>query len=157
MRKETNRIAYCLYIGLFAGLIWGLVRWLAVAMNLTEVQPAFLADPWVKRTALAHAGWQAAGLFLFVLMSVVAAFVYYVLFRLFWGPVPGLVFGVGWWAVFYLGLGPIIGAVPPLRQLGWNSIVTDLCLFTMWGLFIGYSMAYEFHDEWSREPEPAAT
>jgi uncharacterized membrane protein YagU involved in acid resistance len=152
---RTPPVEYCLKIGFFAGLIWGGIRWLAVAMNLTRVPAAFLADPWVRRNALASAHWQWTGLALFVLMSVAAALVYYLLFRPYRGPVPGLLFGAVWWAVVYLWVGPMIGAVPPLKKIGWNSLLTDASLFVIWGLFIGYSIAFEFHDEAGREPKPA--
>jgi len=66
-----------------------------------------------------------------------------------------LVFGAAWWAAFYAAAGPMIGAVPPLRTIGWNSLLADLSLFVIWGLFIGYSIAFEFHQEARREPEPS--
>jgi len=146
---------FCLYIGFFAGLIWGLIRWLAVSLNFTKVPAAFLADPWVRRSELAHISWQFVGLLLFVVMSMAAALVYYGLMRRFRGPVPGLVFGALWWAVLYAGAGPLIGLVPPLKRIGWDSLFTDFCLFVCWGLFIGYSIAYEYHNEMEREPAGA--
>ncbi len=154
-REGTDRtapVAFCLKIGFFAGVIWGVVRWLAVAMNFTKVPVAFLVDPWVKRSALAHISWQFVGLSFFILMSMAAALVYYLLLKRFRGPLPGLIFGFVWWAVLYAGAGPFVGNVPPLHRIGWNSLLTDLCLFLVWGVFIGYSIAYEFHDESEREP-----
>jgi uncharacterized membrane protein YagU involved in acid resistance len=151
----THPLMYSVKTGFFAGLIWGLIRWLAAAMNFTKVPAAFLADPFIRRSHLASAYWQIAGLVLFILMSVAAAVIYHVLLRRFRGPAAGIVFGFAWWAVFYLLVGPLIGAVPSLNKIGWNSIITDLCLFLCWGLFIGFSIAFEFHDEALREPEPA--
>ncbi len=151
--ENTNPAVYCLKIGSAAGVIWGLIRWLAVAMNLTKVPQAFLIDPWVKRSALTYGYWQIAGFTAFILMSIAAAYVYYGMLRAFRGPVPGLIFGVAWWAAFYAAAGPLVGAIPPLGTIGWNSLLTDLCLFVIWGLFIGYSIAFEFHQEAKREPE----
>jgi len=85
-------------------------------------------------------------------MSIAAAYLYYGLVRPFRGPLPGLLFGLGWGAAFYAALGPLVGAVPPLGGIGWNSLLTDLCVFSVWGLFIGYSIAFEFHQEAGREP-----
>jgi len=148
----TEPFAFCLYIGFFAGLIWGLIRWLAVALHFTKVPAAFLADPWVRRSELAHVSWQFVGFLLFVVMSMLAALIYYGLLRRYRGPVPGLVFGALWWAVLYAGIGPVIGLVPPLQRIGWDSLITDFCLFVCWGLFIGYSIAFEYHNEMEREP-----
>jgi len=156
--SSANRpLVFCLQIGLAGGVIWGLVRWLAVAMNLTNVPQAFLIDPWVKRSALTHAVWQLSGFAAFILMSIVAAIVYYVICRSFRGPLPGLLFGIGWWTVVYALAGPVVGAMPPLRQIGLTSLITDFCLFAVWGLFIGYSIAFEYHDETGHEPKPAPT
>jgi uncharacterized membrane protein YagU involved in acid resistance len=153
--RHTEPVAFCLYIGFFAGLIWGLIRWLAVAMNFTKVPAAFLADPWVKRSELSHISWQFAGLGLFILMSMAAALIYYALLKRYRGPYPGLIFGALWWAVFYAGFGPVVGAVPPMNRIGWDSLITDFCLFVTWGLFIGFSIAYEYHNEFEREPARA--
>ncbi|WP_164472713.1 YqhR family membrane protein [Cohnella candidum] len=150
-RNVTEPVVYCLKIGFFAGVIWGAVRWLAVAMNFTRVPQAFLVDPWVRRSALYHVTWQLVGYALFIGMSIVAAFAYYLVFRRFRGPAAGIAFGLGWWALLYLSIGPMMKAVPPLGKIGWNSLITDMCLFTVWGLFIGYSIAYEFNDDSRRE------
>lgn len=143
-------------VGLFAGIIWGGIRWLAVAMNFTKVPQAFLLDPFLKR-ALLYNGWlQLAGWLLFITLSVIAGAIYWLLLRKLDGPWPGLLYGIVWWLLGYALAGPFIGAIPPLREVGWNSLTTDLCLFTLWGLFIGYSIAFEVHDEANREPKADA-
>jgi hypothetical protein len=148
----TRPIPYSAKIGFFAGVIFGLVRWLATGLNFTEVTQAFLADPFVPRQWLSGFYWQLTGWVLFILMSVLAGVLYYVVLGRFKGPWPGLWMGVVWWGVFYAWLGPIVGAVPLLKEIGWSSLVTDFCLFIVWGLFIGYSIAFEMHDEVGREP-----
>ncbi|WP_373230502.1 YqhR family membrane protein [Cohnella sp.] len=150
---DMQPIVYSLKIGFFAGIIWGLVRWLSTGLNFTKVNQAFLLDPFVKREVLGGILWQAAGLAAFIVMSIVAALIYFLVLGRFKGPWPGLLMGIAWWGLVYAFAGPIIGAVPPLQQIGWNSIVTDFCLFMMWGLFIGYSIAFEFHNESDREPQ----
>lgn len=143
---------HSLKIGLFAGVIWGLVRWLATGLNFTRVTQAYLLDPFVERKLLGSFWWQFAGWLAFIAMSVVAALVYWLLLGRLKGPWPGLLFGAGWWGIFYALAGPLIGAVPSLRTIGWDSMTTDFCLYAVWGLFIGYSIAFELHDEFEREP-----
>ncbi|MCC3373374.1 YqhR family membrane protein [Cohnella sp. REN36] len=145
---------FVLILGVCGGVIWGLARWLAVALSFTKVPQAFLADPWIKRASLNTFGWHLAGLGMFVLMTIVAAFVYWLLLGKLAGPWPGFWFGLAWWALLF-GIGPATGAIPPLRTIGWNSIFSELCLYVVWGLFIGYSYAFEFHDESAREPAKA--
>ncbi len=150
--KPTHPILFSMKIGFFAGLIWGLVRWLATGLNFTSVIHAFLLDPFFPRKWLAGFYWQAAGLASFIVMSVVAALLYVIILGGLRGPWPGIFFGAAWWGLVYAWAGPAIGAVPPLAEIGWNSIVTDFCLFVIWGLFIGFSIAFELHNEAEREP-----
>jgi hypothetical protein len=155
--KPTQPFLYSLKIGFFAGVIWGLVRWLATGLNFTEVTQAFLLDPFVPRKVLGGFYWQASGWFMFIVMSVLAAWLYLLLLGRLQGPWPGLLFGAAWWGIFYALAGPAIGAVPPLKTIGWNSMATDFCLFLVWGLFIGYSIAFELHNEAKREPATKKT
>jgi Conserved membrane protein YqhR. len=150
-------VLYALQIGFFAGVIWGLVRWLAVSLNLTRVPQAFLADPWVRREALNSIVWHVTGLALFIVMSLVAALVYLLVLGNLRGPWPGILFGGAWWALLFLWIGPLTGMTKPVRAIGWNSIACELGIYLCWGLFIGYSIAFEFHDEASREPAGKAS
>jgi len=150
--RSYHPAVFSLVTGLFAGLFWGFVRWFAVSLHFTKVPQAFLADAWVRRSALGSAGWQWLGLALFAAMSIVAALLYWLLLGRLRGPWPGMIFGAAWWAMLFLVIGPPTGTTDPVRSLGWNSIITELCLYVVWGLFIGYSYAFEFHDEAGREP-----
>lgn len=153
---ETNPIVFATIIGFFAGLFWGVARWLAVSFKFTEVPQAFLADPFVRRAALSGGWWQAFGLLLFILMSIVAAIVYWFVLGRLSGPWPGLVFGAAWWALVFFVVGPAWGMVQAPGTLRWSTHITEFCLYLVWGLFIGYSIAFEFHDEAAREPKGKA-
>ncbi|MNR52325.1 hypothetical protein D3C85_1721510 [compost metagenome] len=69
------------------------------------------------------------------------------------GPWIGIAYGVAWWALLYLLIGPWTGMMNWIYGLDRNTIITDLCLFILWGLFIGYSIALEYTEEREREPE----
>lgn len=151
--RSLHPAVYSTLIGLYAGFIWGLIRWLVVALKFTDVPQAFLADPWVRRAALGHWYWQWGGLLLFMLMSALAGFVYWLLLRALRGPWPGIVYGAAWWAALFFAVGPMSGATLPAREIGWKSLISELCIYVAWGLFIGYSIAFEYHDEAGREPD----
>jgi hypothetical protein len=148
---KRNPLAFSAMVGFFAGIWFGAVRSLAYALHFTKVPPAFLADPWLPRRQLAGMFWGWAGYGLFILMSVLAALLYWMVLGRLRGPWPGLLFGAAWWLLLFAG-GPWIGLVVPPNRLGWNSLCTEACLYVLWGLFIGYSIAFEFHDEKRREP-----
>lgn len=151
--KTKHPAVYCLTLGLFAGLIWGSLRWLSVALNLTKVPQAFLADPFIKRTHLDTIAWHCFGLALFVLMSIVAAYLYWFILGKLRGPWPGLFFGAAWWVLLFFWIGPATGAIPAFKEIGLGSLFTECAVYVLWGLFIGYSFAFEFHNESAREPE----
>jgi len=66
-----------------------------------------------------------------------------------------MVYGIVWWLILFVLVGPKLGMMKPLKGLTWDSIITELCFFLLWGLFIGYTVAMEYTDERKREPERA--
>ena len=145
--RRTNPWMHGIVIGFFAGLIWGTLRFVQYYFNFTEVHPAFLLQGFVPK-AYFHtwyvglAGWLA-----FIGFSILAALVYTVFLRKLSGPWWGIGYGIVWWIAMYGLIGPPLGMMKRFGLLDWNSVFTDLSLYTVWGLFIGYSIAFEFNDE----------
>lgn len=149
---HTNPWLFSSMIGLFAGLIWGIIRWLFYEMKFTIELPGLLADPFFKSSYL-KTGWGIViGIASYIVFSVLAALLYKVLLGRLRGPWPGVLYGLAWWAVIFLLLGPVLGMSRQITVAGWNTLFSELCIFLLWGLFIGYSIAFEFTDEASREP-----
>lgn len=57
-----------------------------------------------------------------------------------------VVYGIILWGIVFYLLQPIYTNIPKLVELNTNSIVTSLCLFILYGTFIGYSISYDYHD-----------
>jgi hypothetical protein len=149
---HTNPWLFSTKIGFFAGLIWGIVRWMFYEMKFTSVLPGFAADPFFK-AAFLKTGWgEVLGIGFFVIFSIIAALLYKVILGRLRGPWPGVVYGLIWWAILFVAVGPLMGLMQPVTKAGWNTLFTELCVFLLWGVFIGYSIAFEFTDEASREP-----
>lgn len=152
---HTNRWLYAAQIGLFAGLIWGCVRWMFYNMKFTIELPSFLMEPFFKHDFLVTYWGVLIGLAGFILFSVIASMLYMVMLGKLRGPWPGIFYGIVWWALMFLAVGPLLGMTGKVNAVGWNTIFSELCIFTLWGVFIGYSIAFEFTDEASREPAAA--
>ncbi len=154
-RKQTHRtniLTYTLNLGFFAGVFWSVLHWMFYVINFTEAVPGYMLEPFFTRAFL-RSGWgQAAGLAAFIAFSIMAAYLYIGTLKRFRGPWAGLAYGVGWWALIFLVIGPLAGMVLPPNRIGWDTLITEFCVYLMWGMFIGYSIAFEFHDEASREP-----
>ncbi|OMF34237.1 hypothetical protein BK133_13040 [Paenibacillus sp. FSL H8-0548] len=149
---HTNAWLYSIKIGFFAGLIWGCVRWLFYEMNFTKVMPGFAADPFFKVSFLKTAWGSVVGIGFFIILSIVAALLYKFTLGRLRGPWPGVLYGAVWWAILFIAVGPMLGIMEVISKVGWNTIYTEFCVFLLWGVFIGYSIAFEFTDEASREP-----
>lgn len=152
-KKYTNPWFFALYIGFFAGLIWGFVKIAAYYFRLTTIIPGFLAEPFYNHDFLLTGGGILIGWIYFILFSILGSYVYMALFRKFKGPIPGILYGIGWWMLLYYLVGPGTGMFPPVTQIGWDTVIADFCLFLLWGLFIGFSTAFEFTEETAAERE----
>lgn len=150
-QHPTNPWLYSLKIGFFAGLIWGIVRWMFYEMKFTKVLPGFAADPFFQSSFL-KTGWgEVVGIGFFVLFSMGAALLYTLALGRLHGPWPGVLYGAAWWVVLFVAVGPMLGIMESVRAAGWNTLYTEICVFLLWGVFIGYSITFEFTDEASRE------
>ena len=150
---RTNRFSFALELGFYAGFIWGALRWLSYYLGFTKMVPGFLLEPFFKHSFLLSIAGQLAGWLSFIAFSVICALLYVFLFRKAKGPWPGIAYGVVWWAVIYIALNPLFHFTVNVKKLSWDTNITELCLFLLWGLFIGYTTAVEYTDEKQREPE----
>jgi len=148
-----KKIYFALYIGFFAGLIWGLVRWIFDFFDFTKVLPGFLIEPFFPKDFMHSWVGHITGIGAFILMSIVASLLYAVFLSKKEGPWPGILYGMIWWVFVYVLIGPVIGMLPWIRTLDLNSILSDACVFTLWGVFIGYSIGLEFTDVRNYEPQ----
>ncbi|WDH81339.1 YqhR family membrane protein [Paenibacillus urinalis] len=152
-REITNKFVFALEIGFFAGLIWGGIQWIFYYFNFTVVPIGFLAEPFFKHAYIYKIQGHFIGWLFFIVFSLIASIIYTYLFRKLKGPIPGLIYGIAWWVILFVWIGPWTGMMKPLNQLTWDSIFSEVCLFLLWGLFIGYSIAMEFTDERKRDTQ----
>ncbi|MRN53571.1 YqhR family membrane protein [Paenibacillus monticola] len=146
----TNPWIFALELGYFAGLIWGGARWLMYTLHFTKVIPGFLAEPFFKHDFLMTPAGHLLGYLFFIGFSVVVSLLYVLILRKLKGPWPGMIYGVLWWSVLFLAGSQYFLMQRPFR-LPWNSIISEFCVFLLWGLFIGYTAAIEYTDERKRE------
>lgn len=148
-----KKIYFALYIGFYAGLIWGAVRWLFYFFEFTKVLPAFLIEPFFRKEFMHSWIGHISGIGAYILMSLVASLLYTFVLLKWNGPWPGIMYGIMWWVFIFVLIGPFTGMVLKLWSLDLNSILSEACVFTLWGVFIGYSIALEFTDERNYKPQ----
>jgi hypothetical protein len=132
------------WTGLFGGVFWGIIGYLAYYFNFTEIRPNVILEPlllgdWKK-------GW--AGIVLSIILigvlSIIVAFVYYAVLRKFKGFWFGLGFGIMLFLLVFFILNPLFPGIKPLADLNRDTIITSICLYIVYGIFIGYSINYEY-------------
>ncbi|MFS1512146.1 YqhR family membrane protein [Chengkuizengella sp. SCS-71B] len=150
-KKRTNRFLFALNLGFFAGLIWGAIHKGFYYLSFTKITSSFLAEPFFKHDFLNTWSGFFIGWLFFILFSIFSSFIYTFLFSKVKGAWLGLVYGLFWWANIYLWIGPLTGMMEWINKLDLNSIITGVCFFLLWGIFIGYTIAIEFTNEQNRE------
>lgn len=156
-KKQAEEImsfnTYVALVGFFGGLIWSIVGYIAFYLNFVNVGPALALMPW----ALADwkNGWvgQLVGIGFISVVSIAAAFLYRIFLAKFYYPWPGMIFGIAiWLGVFWL-FNPMFPGLKSFLQLDINTLITTGCLYLIWGLFIGYSVSFEYNERLTEKTE----
>ncbi len=136
--------AMVFWTGLFGGVFWGVIGYVAYFFNFTEISPQVIIEPWTLGEW--KNGWLGKVISIFIIgaISVGAAFVYYLTLRKLKGMWFGLGYGIALFLVVFLILNPIFPGIKPFFELSRDTIITSICLYMLYGIFIGYSINYEF-------------
>ncbi|SDI31890.1 YqhR family membrane protein [Natribacillus halophilus] len=145
--KEPKGMPFAVKVlltGVFGGLIWSCIWYVAYFFNFTDVGPALIWMAWALGdwTEQMVGQWTAVGII--TVLSIGVAFLYrFVLVRV-RGMWMGLLFGAVLWGLVFFVANPLFVELDPLFDMEGMTIVTTLCLFIMYGVFIGYSISYEY-------------
>lgn len=133
-------------IGFYGGIIWGFIHFFTYYLNLTNIGPAFILNPWALGEWKNKLLGQLIGILVIGLLSIGIAFVYRGLFAKFKSVILGLLFGACLWVIIFYVLNPVFPDLKPLSKMDKNTIVTTGCIFILYGLFIGYSISYHYDE-----------
>lgn len=146
IEKDTDRYTNngrVVLIGLVGGLLWSLLGYGFFLLNFSKYGPELILS-WVPETLLKNgAVKQFLGILVLTILSIIVAFIY----KWTLGKVKSMWISIGfgvilWVIVFYI-LQPWIPKLAPVTQLGWDTLTTTLCLFALYGLFVGYSISFD--------------
>lgn len=56
----------------------------------------------------------------------------------------GAGYGIILWCIVFLLLNPLLTPVKPILNLSIDTIITTLCVFILYGTFIGYSISFDY-------------
>ncbi len=76
------------------------------------------------------------------LLSILISFLYKAFLAKFEGIIPGIIYGLFWWALLFFGMGLMAPVIKSAFNLPKETIVTTICIFILYGVFIAYSVSY---------------
>ncbi|MTT32673.1 hypothetical protein GMB86_11715 [Terrilactibacillus sp. BCM23-1] len=138
--KSLGRIAV---IGFFAGLIWSLVGFVERYLNFSKVGPSLILKPWALGDWKNHLLGEFIGILVICLLSIVLALLYKVTLAKIKSIWMSVLFGFFLWVLVFYVFQPWIPGLETVRELGRNTITTTLCLYILYGLFLGYSVSFD--------------
>ncbi|MCK0472568.1 YqhR family membrane protein [Halalkalibacter sp. APA_J-10(15)] len=147
MEQQMSFAAKVAVIGFFGGLIWSLVGYFAFYFKFIRVGPALALMPFVlgewKDTYIG----QLVGIGLISVLSIGIAFLYKLLLQKVNSMWAGVVYGLVLWVSVFFLLNPIFPGLKSVQNLDFNTIITSVCLYVLYGTFIGYSISFQYAEE----------
>ncbi|WP_042355083.1 YqhR family membrane protein [Bacillus rubiinfantis] len=143
------------WTGLFGGVFWGTMGYLAYFLHFIDIRPNVILLP------LALGNWKygwigtIVSIIIIGIISIGVAFIYSALLKRFNGLWFGIGYGIVLFAIVFVLLHPLFPDIKPLFELKRDTFITMMCLYMLYGLFIGYSISYEYQNKKVQEKEAA--
>jgi uncharacterized membrane protein YagU involved in acid resistance len=124
-------------------VFWSLLGYLAYFFHFTELSPNMILLPWAIGDWKYGKTGNYIAIFLIGLLSILVALLYYAFFRKMKSMWVGIVYGVALWFIVFYVLNPLVPSLQSVSKLERNTIITTICLYILYGVFIGYSISFE--------------
>ncbi|WP_062048174.1 YqhR family membrane protein [Bacillus sp. JCM 19034] len=145
--QQMSYAAKVALIGFFGGLIWSLVGYFAFYFKFIRVGPALALMPFVlgdwKDTYIG----QLVGIGVISVISIGVAYLYKLLLQKVNSMWAGVAYGLVLWGIVFFLLNPIFPGLKSVPNLDLNTIITSVCLYVLYGTFIGYSISFQYVEE----------
>ncbi|WP_458412535.1 YqhR family membrane protein [Schinkia sp. CFF1] len=138
-----SHMSKVIMIGFLGGVFWSLIGYIAYYFNFTKLGPSLILQPWTIGAWKYGTIGQWIGIILIGLFSIGAALIYNVFLKNTQKIWPGMLFGIALWLLVFYVLNPIFPNLESVREFGRNTIITTLCLYILYGVFVGYSISYD--------------
>ncbi|MBP1950376.1 YqhR family membrane protein [Virgibacillus litoralis] len=152
--QPMSLLSRSLTTGFVGGLIASSIGVIMYYFSFSEVAPkSYLIRSWI--TADWTDGWLGNTLSILMIgvLSLLTAFIYYGIFKKIGSLWMGVGYGIILWVIVFYIVQPIFPNIPNLMDLNRYTIVSTLCLFILYGTFIGYSISYDYADTIRKEDE----
>jgi len=150
--ERFSLLSRSLLTGFIGGLLWSTIGSIFYYFNFSEVAPkSFLLTSWID--AAWTDKWIGTIITILIagLISIVAAFIYYGVFKKIDSLWMGVLYGLLLWGIIFIVLQPIFPNIPPFTELTLDTHISALCLFILYGTFVGYSISYDYNDMYKNQ------
>ncbi|WP_428909088.1 YqhR family membrane protein [Niallia sp. Krafla_26] len=141
--KPMSFLTLVVITGFTGGILLSGLAYLAYVFDFTTISPRVILEPWTvgdwKKSWLGT----VISILLIGAISILVALIYYGLLRKFKSMWVGIAYGLLLFLLVFFVLNPIFPGIPPFNDLNVNTLVTSICLYVLYGLFVGYTISYE--------------
>lgn len=145
---QSNHFIRAILTGFIGGVFWSIMGMILFYFSFVEIPvKAYVLHSWTR--ADWTAGWigHMVSILIVAILSVGVAIIYYGLFKKRNTMWVGVWFGIALWLIVFLLLNPMFSNIPSFDELTYDSIIASLTLYILYGVFIGYSISFDYNDD----------
>lgn len=132
--------------GFVGGVLWSLIGYLAYIFHFTIISPNLVLTPFAVGDWKYDTIGNVIGVFVNGFIAVIVALLYYAFLKNFKSIWTSIGFGIALWAIVFYLLTPIFPNLESVTKLDFNTNITMICIYILFGVFVGYSISFE-HNE----------
>lgn len=141
--KPMSFITLVVLTGLIGGIAFSSLSYLAYIFNFTTIPPRVILEPWALGNWKKEWLGTVISILLIGALSIVAAIIYYATLRKINNMWMGIIYGLILFLLVFIVLNPLFPGIEPFKKTDLNTLVTTICLYIVYGLFVGYTICYE--------------
>lgn len=146
IEPKMSQVSKVVTTGLFGGVFWSFIAYIAFVLNFIEISPKLILQPIALGSWKNHTLGEFIGIILIGLISIGVAFVYYAVFKRFRSMWIGILYGAILWGIVFFILNPMFPDLKEIFELSRGTIVTSVCIYILYGLFVGYSISFDYNE-----------
>lgn len=151
-QQSTNRYLFffTIAIGVIGGIFWSTVAFISYYFHFVAISPAIILTPFAGKW---HNSWLGVfgSLVIYGGISILVSLVYYAMLRKRMSIWASLLFGFALSIIAIFILSAIYPKFQPLSRSSFDTLSTIVCLYVLYGVFIGTSISYEAQQVQYRE------
>jgi len=153
--KKEEPMSMVVLTGLVGGILWSSIGYLLYVFHFTNVHPNVILEPWALGEWKKQWLGTVISIVIIGIISIGVALIYYAVLKKATSIFVGIGYGIALFLLVFFVLNPIFPGIEPIGELNRNTIITSVCVYVLYGIFIGYSISYEFDELQLRKRQEA--